>query len=249
MMRRILLFIFLMIFLLPFTSAQTKISKGNTAAEDLTVSDFWHKAMKKAAEATGTEYTDPHQEVPRVVPRGGKPEIILAGDGILFNGKRLKLGQSANQWDEILPGDRRCDNRDDPNACAWDELGILVGFSYSKPKKITFVTFYLRLKMPDLYESAVTDLPDGTPLKKVALVEPAQAYRGYIELDGYGIDNKTRLWEVFKKADVRRKIHCGLRECVSPSGAFGEKASIYFGLDEPSESGVINSIQISTTNK
>lgn len=99
------------------------------------------------------------------------------------------------------------------------------------------------------YESLVTELPDGTPIEKPKLIQPLAVFPGYIELDGYGIDSKTKLWEIIKKSDARRNIHCGLRECASPSGAFVERASIYFGLDEYFEYGMINSLQISSTDK
>ncbi|OEZ63606.1 hypothetical protein [Duganella sp. HH105] len=210
------------------------------------MADLWNNAVRKAAQATGTETQEHSYGEPRTVSRGARPEIILRQDKILYNGKMLELGKTASQWDSILPGERRCDDLSSPSWCNWDDLGILVGFTDKKPKKISYVTIYLRLPEVDPNDGLVTMSADGTVLPPLVRFYPKSPFPGYLELDGYGMDRHTMFWEVLKRAEKKRNIHCGLRDCVAPGGTFGSNTVMYFDLDTPVETGAVNNINISS---
>ncbi|WP_152447109.1 DUF7738 domain-containing protein [Janthinobacterium sp. HH01] len=204
----------------------------------------WNNAVKKAAEATGTDVKERDFGEPRKIPPGGKPEIILRKDKIVYNGQVLELGKTAAQWDAILPGERRCDRPVNPVACAWDELGIMIVFSDKFPKKIKDVTIYLRLPIVEEDDGVVRMSVTGVPLPPLNPFYPKSTFSGYLELDGYGIDRNSMFWEVLKKTDNKRNIHCGLRDCIVPGGNFGRESLIYFDLDKPVMTGMVNNINI-----
>jgi hypothetical protein len=66
---------------------------GTALAQDSrkTAVEIWNDAIEKAAKAGG--FIKDYGES-RVVHRGAKPEVILRGDQLTFNGQQLKIGQS-----------------------------------------------------------------------------------------------------------------------------------------------------------
>lgn len=197
---------------------------GNAQEKD-SVLDRINSAMTKAAIATGAvkEFGEP-----RRVSKGAKPEIVLQDDQLLFNGKRLQLGQRLAEWDKVLPGKRRCDDGERIHGCVWDSAGILVVMQNANPEKIASAKIYLRLPNEDERE----------PL------QPYRPFSGYLELDGYGMDTSTQFWEVRRSTRQDRNIRCGLRECVAPHGALGKDTSIYFSLSKPNEYGTLTAIEL-----
>lgn len=237
-------------FIIVFTSFAMGAATARQVQDDITPSvkstfiEKWNSAVKKAAEATGTDVKERDFGEPRKIPPGGKPEIILRKDKIVYNGQVLELGKTAAQWDAILPGERRCDRPAKPSACAWDELGIMIVFAHKLPTRIKDVTVYLRLPEVEVDDGVKLMSATGAPFPTFDRFYPKSAFSGYLELDGYGIDRNSMFWEVLKKSDNKRNIHCGLRDCVVPGGTFGKGSVIYFDLDKPVITGMINNINI-----
>ncbi|OFA03685.1 hypothetical protein DUGA2_27230 [Duganella sp. HH101] len=241
-------------YLIRLTIALMSLGKGEAFAAPVqdapgpsvksTFIEKWNNAVKKAAEATGTESKERDYGEPRKVSRGGQPEIILQKDKIIYNGQILELGKTAAQWDAILPGERRCDRPAKPSACAWDELGIMIVFAHKLPTRIKDVTVYLRLPEVEVDDGVKLMSVTGAPFPAFDRFYPKSAFPGYLEIDGYGIDRNIMFWEVLKKADSKRNIHCGLRDCIVPGGIFGRQSLIYFDLDKPVMTGMINNINI-----
>lgn len=163
----------------------------------------------------------------RTVQRGAKPEIVLSGDRVMFNGRQLRLGEAIETWDDVLPGQRRCETGPNPASCVWDEIGLQAVLDFRNPGRVK--AFYVFLRLPETMDTAF---------------EPQKPFPGYLELDGFGIDARTAFWEVRKSADPKRNIRCGLRDCAMPKGAFGKGVGIYFDLSTPDEMGTVSVLQL-----
>ncbi len=160
--------------------------------------------------------------------RVSTPEIVLRDDELIFNGSALRIGQGLEEWDRVLPGNRRCEGGQVVRACVWDSIGFRVTMQVENPVKIASVRIYLVLPNPDGY----------------TVILPNQAFGGSVELDGFNVTSKTRFSDVQKGVRRDRNIRCGLRECVSPHGALGKDTSIYFGLSKHNEHGAITAIEL-----
>jgi len=93
------------------------------------------QAIEKAAKTTGAlkDYGSPRQ-----VHRGGKPELILKGEHISFNGKPLVWGKSMEEWRSVIGKGVVCSARNErPGWCKWDALGIEIAGSIGKPDQVS----------------------------------------------------------------------------------------------------------------
>jgi len=153
--------------------------------------------------------------------------IVFRDDQLVFNGKPLTLGQGLSAWDEVLPGERRCEGAK-VDVCAWDSIGLMVVMQNKDPNKIASVKVLLR--------------PHEQAHRRPML--PKSVYAGKLELDGYAFDSETKFWEVRQNSRKERGIRCGLRECALPGGQLGERTIIYFALSKPTENGTINEVEL-----
>lgn len=201
-------------------------ARKRNGGKEPTEMDLVKELMRKAAEESGSV---PRYENLRIVPRGAKPEIIIKGDKVIYNGKRLEFGKSIDEWKKYFPPQARCDSGPLATACVWDSIGIQAGTTPgSKGRGVSYLTIFVNKRPVDAYEGLVTHSADGTPIKPDVDYSPKKAFSGYLELDGFGIDAKTELWELLSTANPERRLTCGTRDCTHPSGTLGGNSGVLY---------------------
>jgi hypothetical protein len=220
-------------FLLQLMSCNATEPSAFGPAKEPSHMDLWNKLVEDAQKATGVirDYGQP-----RSVKHGATPEIILSRENIRFNGRPLRLGASIDEWYEILGRN----HRDYPyfNTSTWDDLGIILVMDSVDKKTVIQISIYVNLEPKDPYAGSVTHRPDGTPVKPTYDSKPKKPFSGYLELDGVGIDAKTKLWEIRKQVGADRNITCNL-DCSHPLGHFSDSADLFMRLNSGNESGEI----------
>lgn len=163
---------------------------------------------------------------------------MIKGSQITFEGKVLRIGEPLSRWKQVLPQDRRCSEESAGTAfCIWPSLALDVGTDHRDRSRVQSFTVHLNLEPKDPYAGLVTQLPDGTPIKPQPDWSHKKAFPGYLELDGFGIDAMTKFWEIRSRADPKRKLRCGLRDCSHPMGLLGESVKLYLRLNRNDEQG------------
>lgn len=166
---------------------------------------------------------------PRKIRKGKNPEIVVRRDEIYLNGKRLRFGDSLENWKKVIRGNPRCFDGG-MILCLWDDLGIEVGTKHGSEKEVISMNLIFNLPEEDK-DLGKTEYPDGTPAEKFPEYATRDVFPGFLELDGFGIDSVTEFWEIRTSVDQSRLLDCGLRDCTFPSGAFGNNGHIYLKLN------------------
>jgi hypothetical protein len=161
---------------------------------------------------------------------------------IRFNGRPLRLGATIDEWNEILGRNHR-DDSGYSTTSTWDDLGIELLMDHRNKKTVIQISIYVNLEPKDLYAGLVTHEPDGTPVKPSYDSKPKKPFPGYLELDGVGIDAKTKLWEIRKQVGADRNITCNL-DCSHSLGHFSNSADLFMRLNSGNESGEIYEFRI-----
>jgi len=233
-------------------SLLTTISKGvepsgqshSTKEKEATMLDRWNEVRRQAALATGAIKAPPPA---RRVKRYAKPEIIIKGSSIFFDGQLLEFGRPLTAWKKILKRKPHCDATG-TEWCVWEDLGLTASTSWEN--KLSVSTMTISLSIPEhLLNETRTSYPDGTPdntPKADWLARPP--FTGYLEIDGFGIDKETKFWELESSIDARRNMSCGLRNCEFPRGILGPSSMIALHLNGGSESATIEEIKIYSTS-
>jgi hypothetical protein len=210
-----------------------------------TMLDRWNQARHQAALATGAIATYP---TARHVKRYAKPEIIIKGANIFFDGKPLEFGRPLTAWKNILKRTPHCD-KTGMEWCVWEDLGLEV--YTSKEDNLGVSTIIIKINVPeDLLNETRTSYPDGTPDNTPKADWLARhPFTGYLEIDGFGIDKETKFWELQSNIDTHRNLSCGLRSCEFPSGIFGPGSIIALHLNGGSESATIEEMEIYTLSR
>lgn len=219
-------------------------ARQRTGKQEPSMLDVFNEAMHEAKQAAGAI-----KEVgkPRIVPKGATPEIIIVGNTITYNGKPLQFGTKLHEWEKILGEPNRRFEDGPPTLLVWDKLGIaiLTGQTVKNKDEVTQITIHLIKRPKDPYSGLVTHSPDGKPSPPEKEFTPREAFPGYLELDGFGIDAQTKFNEIARAANPKRNLHCGLRDCSRPAGALGPTSGvIYLMLDRPTENGLIYEISL-----
>ncbi|MBS1160235.1 MAG: hypothetical protein H6R15_2654 [Proteobacteria bacterium] len=223
------------------------------AENDHLLQDAWKRAAAMAAkQAREIESLGK----PRIIKKGAKPEIIIQGETITINGKKLAIGDTLEKWTEAIPGTPNCEavklGLGKKNiSCRWELLGIEIATfeidSVEKsPKFVGGMGIYINFEF-DPYAGLVTTRPDGTPISPPQKTHPDHPFPGYLEIDGYGINSKTEFWEVLRSIDPKRNVYCGMRDCSHPEGLLGGREHLSFRLNNTSSRGNIYEISIWTT--
>ena len=166
---------------------------------------------------------------PRKVRRGAKPELIIRGHLVTYDGRPLELGKSIAEWRNVIGGSPRR-SPEQQSVYVWDELGLQV-LTAKSDGRVTQLAVFVNLEPKDSGQDLFTTNPDGSPAKKVPDLRPLKSFSGYLELDGYGIDAKSRFSEIRRSADPARRLKCGTLDCSHPVGVLGEDgAGIYLRL-------------------
>jgi len=214
-----------------------------SSASAPTTLDRLDEGMRRAEEQAGAIKKYPE---PRIVLRGAKPEVIIKGGEISFEGRPLRIGGSLEEWKRVIGKAPRCHAEErQPTRCTWDELGIQAMTPWSNDTVVSEMTIHLNPRPKDPYEGLVTHSPDGTPRKRLPDFTPKKPFQGYLELDGFGIDSKPGFWAIRAQADRRRNLDCGLRDCSHPSGLLRESVKLYLRLNRNDEYGNVFEFSIS----
>ena len=129
-----------------------------TKKREPTMLDRWNEVQRQAALATGAITAPPP---PRYVKRYAKPEIIIKGSNIFFDGKPLEFGHPVTSWKNILKRNPRCD-KTGIEWCVWEDLGLEVSTRAKSNFGVSTVT--IKLSIPEnLLDETKTPYPDGTP--------------------------------------------------------------------------------------
>lgn len=198
-------------------------ARKRNGGKEPTEMDLVKELMRKAAEESGSI---PRYENLRIVPRGAKPEIIIKGDKVTYNGKRLILGSSLREWEKVLGKPNRRSEGKLAHLFVWDSFGF--DLVTDTKNKVDQIKIYINKRPVDPYEGLVTHSADGSPIKPDVDYAPKQAFSGYLELDGFGIDAKTELWELLSTANFERRLTCGTRDCTHPSGSLGGNSGVLY---------------------
>lgn len=233
-------------------SLLTVISKGvepseqshSTKEKEPTMLDRWNEVQRQAALATGAIKVPPPA---RRVKRYAKPEIIIKGSSVFFDGKLLEFGRPLTTWKNILKRNPHCDATG-TEWCVWEDLGLTASTSWEN--KLSVSTMTINLSIPEhLLNETRTPYPDGTPDNTPKADWLARhPFTGYLEIDGFGIDKETKFWELESSIDTRRNLSCGLRSCEFARGILGPSTMIALHLNGGSESASIEEIKIYSTS-
>lgn len=192
------------------------------------------------------------RERARIVPKGATPEVSIRrtgveprgypyfADGILFNGQRITINDSPSRALEVFGSEFRTYN----NHYIWDHLGIEM-YTYAPgygPNPYTKVIHTISIHLNTTSEGVITDR-----------TEPKQSFKGYLELDGAGIDRDSKLWEVRALvdrsglADAHAYITCNDKRPVCKVPSFGKERSdeVHFWTDMDHANGKIYSVNYS----
>lgn len=197
----------------------------------------------------------------RIVPKGAKPEIIIRrsgignsgnpyfSDGILFDGKRIQSNDSLSRAIEVFGHNFRTRK----NVHIWDRLGVAI---------LSYLPNHLLDTRTNEIEKLIHN-PEARKIKSIIitlnsrssqeLTKPKYPFEGYLELDGAGIDNSTRIWEIRALTDrsdltgAHPYIICNRERPSCKVDNLGEKRSddVEFYTDEDQENGKIYAIVFS----
>ena len=154
---------------------------------------IYEGALKGAEKIFGPE------ERPHKVDKSKQPQIIIKGGEMRFNGKMLQPGDTFANWVKVLGKPSRFSGY---NIYTWDTLGIIVWLQVTESghtiNKVTEMDIFFNFKPRDpLWDGDyITTRPDGTPVKKKPDFKPKNTFRGYLEIDGAGVDSTSKVWEV-----------------------------------------------------
>jgi hypothetical protein len=180
---------------------------------------------------------------PRQVHRRQKPELIIRGSAITFNGNQLKLGSSIVEWEKALGKSSRLkEGGSDINT--WDEFGII---TYRLPRDsivVAAVIFLNRAPTDSILDNEEHIDPDGKAYSLGPDFRPNQTFPGYLELDGAGIDSQTKVWEINALAKRDRKFRCNTSLNRCHAATEDERYSLAFATDEKKDEGTIYTLTI-----
>lgn len=227
-----------------FTTISEGVEPSNQSPLAPTMLERWNEVRHQAALATGA-IESTHQL--RRVKRYAKPEIIIKGSDIFFDGKPLEFGRPLTLWKSILKRNPHCDETG-IEWCIWEELGLKVSTRAKSNFGVSTIVIYLSIPENLLNETRTPHLEGKSSDAPKADWLVRHPFTGYLEIDGFGIDKETKFWELQSSIDIHRNLSCGLRSCEFPSGIFGPSSMIDLHLNDKSKSATIERIKIYTTS-
>lgn len=210
--------------------------------EDKSFSDRLEDLKIKALLAAGSAKVP---AVPRLVSRGARSEMIIKGEVIYFNGVGLRIGDSLAYWKKTLSVGAQCGTGDGITVCVWDDWGIEVGTNEDVKPKVEFINIFLNFVDVDGNDTGKVNTSFGKSGRSKNDKELRLAFSGYLELDGFGIDSKTKFWEIKASTKDKRGLKCGLLDCSHPAGIFGNRARIFLTLNGNDDNATVRQFSIS----
>lgn len=186
--------------------------------------DFARGQWSEAKEAY-REATTPTRDI----ERGARPEVIIGENAISFDGKPLRLGSDIREWTAVLG----TDYREHHNSVIWDDRGLAVFVSRQGPKKVEGFEISLNFKQ------TIADTVPGSGRA------PANAFDGYLELNGVAVDSKSTARETNRRANGKVNITCsqGLNLC-SDTVERNIGSLLSFEVDSRKEDSIFYYVQI-----
>ncbi|WP_411832400.1 hypothetical protein [Pseudoxanthomonas mexicana] len=173
---------------------------------------------------------------PREIKRGAKPEIIIKGDQITFDGKPLRLRADVKEWIEVLGPNFRIYRGD----LIWDEKGLIAILHPQNKSKVR--TLSVELNFKQLYEEWDPEYKESGPGKKGV---PKEFFKGYLEINGLPIDAQSTIHETNRRAHGELSISCsrGINICSDHARKPGTPL-LYFSVDSRKEQSIIYEVQV-----
>lgn len=213
-------------------------ARERNGGKEPTKLELFNELMGKAQEQVGAvkDYGKP-----RVVARGGQPEVVVQGSQVLVNGKSLTIGTSSiNDWRAVLGPESRSETGTYA-IYLWDRYGIALS-AQEKRNTVTQLEISLNLEPKEPW---IPLRPDGSTKAEPPDYRPKNPFPGYLQLDGYGIDAQSKFWEIRASADPKRNLRCNSRDCSHPHGGFSNTANLYLRLNSATEYGNVYEFTIS----
>jgi len=217
---------------------------GCHAQESPSLGERLGQAFEKAAKASGAvkDYGTPRQ-----VPKGGKPVLIVKDGHISFNGKSLVLGGPVADWKRTIGAGSVCGGDTLVTVCKWDGIGIEIGSGIKKPNRVEFINIFFneapqksQIKLPEV---DIHGKPVPPPWEVTGF------FAGYFELEGYGIDRRTKFWEIRASVPRKHDLRCGLRDCSHPLGMLKNDVGIGMVLNRNDEYGELWQLSLNLKNE
>jgi hypothetical protein len=217
-------------------------ARAHNGGKEPTKLELFNELLGKAQEQAGA---GKNYGKPRVVARGARPEIVVKGSQVIVNGNALAVGVSdLNEWRGSLGPESRHETGTYV-LYLWDRLGITL-VTNADGNKITQFDVALNLEPKEPW---IPTRPDGSSKSEPPDYRPKSPFPGYLELDGHGIDAKTKFWEIRASADPKRNLRCNPRDCSHPHGRFSDSANLYLRLNSATEYGNLYEFTISGNEK
>lgn len=224
-------------------SGQAQLVEDDAASIKHLIVERWNSLVQKAMNEVGGFDIG---ATTRIISRAARPEIILEGGRIWIDGRQVKMGDPLSSWKMSLPGPARCsswgDKKSGGTLCRWDQLGIEVSTSNLQETEVDNFSIFMNVDLPNPWYSR-TDEPPAPPPNYL----PAHSFRGYLEIDGFGVDRNTKFWELAKSVDPAHNLRFDLSDCSFPHGRFGGAARLFLRLHGANKNSTVLEFTINST--
>lgn len=180
----------------------------------------------------------------RRIEKDEKPGIVISGSKLYFNKKLLEFGVVLDKWTGILPGQPRC-IKERRTVCIWENIGLLVGSDDKTPPHVEFLNIHLSIPEFNAIDALIVAPMNRNSESPEADWQVHHPFKGYLEIDGFEINSKTKFWKILAGVDKGRNLRCGLRNCEFPHGEFSKNQGLYFRLNGNDENGTVKQLSIS----
>ena len=132
---------------------------------------------------------------PRQVDKTKRPQIIIKGSEIRYNGKVLKLGEPLKKWEKVLGKSARFHGE----LYAWDSMGVQCR-ARPPERYVSEIIIHMNFKHKEPWEVEIDAQPQHAPGGRIILrdpdITPKKPFTGYLEIDGAGADRNSKVWEI-----------------------------------------------------
>lgn len=175
---------------------------------------------------------------PREIKRGARPEVIINGNDITFDGKRLRLGADVQEWIDVLGPNFR----ERLGILIWDDTGLLVTLHHQRKQEVRSLGVELNFKQ--LYSEYE---PEYETYKPGVSNAPAHFFKGYLEINGLAIDAQSTIRETNRRSNGELSIRCskGINICNDDISVGTGAVVPYFEVDSRKEDSIIYGISVS----
>ena len=157
------------------------------AEEKGTLDRVYEGALKAAEKVFGSE------EKLHKVDKNKQPQIIIKGNEMRYNGQLLELGDTFDNWVKVLGKPTRFSG---DNVHIWDNLGIII---YLRDRRAGYTNKISVVSVMDIFFNFESR---DQIFEHIPYFSPKNAFVGYLEIDGTGVDSTSKVWEVRATKDL-----------------------------------------------